>query len=1152
MKKNEDARLPGTRFWQKLVLIMKLTTIIYFACLMQVSATVYSQATKFAFTAENKKVIEVLKEIEDNSNFRFFYQNEQVDVNRRVSVIAKNATVEQILDEIFKGEDISYKVMEDYLILLSPEDKAFKTVRNEITASRQQRSVSGKVTDESGQPLPGVTVVVKGTTQGTISNADGEYSITNIPDDATLLFSFVGMKTQEIVVGNQTRINVKMEVDAIGLDEVVAIGYGTQKKSNLTSSISKITNEALSERPIMSVGEALQGQLAGVRSQSSSGGVPGRDLTIRIRGMNTINGDATPLYVIDGIPRDNMSDINPSDIASIQVLKDAAATSIYGARGGNGVILIETKRGKGKPSVTFDAYFGLSQAEKQLEMMSGPEWIAYNMFRRNLNHLRSGGSLSDPMSEREIGNQIPDSWSTTTEFTDWQDAMLQTGQVQNYQFSASASGDIGDIYFSAGYLDQQGVLIYSYFKRKNVRMNSTINASDRLKFGINLTASQSDRDDADADGGSNGNGKESSLHHALMLTPLMGLDQGTRDWGFPEGIVGRTYPNPVEQQKETLDKHINNRIGSILWGELEIIDNLKFKTQYGYNYDGYTYEFFQPGNVTYANGNITKGNSNSSTTGAWTFQNTLAYDKVLGTHTLNLLIGQSSSKQKYYYIGATANGWPYETIQTLNVASTPTRATTSRTTYTTASFFGRLNYEYLDKYLLSASLRYDGSSRFGPNTKWGYFPSISVGWKINEEAFLKDADWLSLLKIRTAFGTSGNDRIGNYAYMALLGINNTSWDDAVASGVAPNRLANEDLQWEETQTLDFGLDISAFNSRVQLNVDYYRNKTTNLLFSVPVPYSTGFSSYTTNIGSVANRGWEVDLTSNNIRGKINWSTNLNLSRNRNKVLDMGDIDQFTQTSWDAQFITRVGGPVSEFYCYETDGVLLPSDFDSEGNALVATLAGQREGNARYIDQNGDEIINSDDYVAQGSNLPDVIYGLTNRFSYKNFDFSILIQGQYGGEVLFLGARQYDNGQTDTNVFKRWLKFYKEDYTSLYGENPIPIDYATKYGIDFSWDGKTNNPIGSNNNNDDRRIYDSSYLRIKNITLGYNIPKSILMNSIIKGLKCYASLDNIITFDNYPGYTPETNSFGDNTTRQGLDYSTYPLSRKLIFGINIIF
>jgi hypothetical protein len=410
------------------------------------------------------------------------------------------------------------------------------------------------------------------------------------------------------------------------------------------------------------------------------------------------------------------------------------------------------------------------------------------------------------------------------------------------------------------------------------------------------------------------------------------------------------------------------------------------------------------------------------------------------------------------------------------------------------------------------------------------------------------------LKVRAALGNSGNDRIGDYAYMALLGINNTSWGNGVVSGVAPNRIANDDLQWESTQSLNFGVDFSAFKNRIQLNLDYYINTTDNLLFSVPIPYTTGYSSYTTNIGSVENRGWEIDLTTHNIQGKFKWSTNFNFSRNRNEVLDMGDIDLFTLTSWDAQFITQVGGPVSQFYCYRTNGILAPTDFDANGKALVAILPGQEIGNVKYVDQNDDKIINSLDNVPYGNNLPDVIYGMTNRFSWNNFDLSVLIQGQVGGDVLFLGSRQYDNGGANGNQFNRWLRGYKIDYEAIYGagENPIPIEYLEAHGIDFSWDGKTNNPVGVNNNNDDRRIYDATYLRIKNITLGYNLPENLFKNSLINDIRCYVSMDNVKTFDNYPGYTPETNSFGNSNTMMGIDYSTYPLSRRIIFGINIVF
>ncbi len=1146
----------------KFVRTMKLTVIITLAAFMQVSASVYSQTKLLNLKIDNRPIESVLREIENQSEFFFLYNNKQIDVSQKVNINVTDRTIEDVLGTMLKETGIRYLIKNRQVVLYNGNVNSITDAFDKIHFYQQpQKTVSGKVTDSSGIPLPGVTVVVKGTTQGTVTNAEGSYSLAGVPASAILQFSFVGMKTQEIEVAGKPQINVRMQEDAIGIDEVVAIGYGTVKKSDLTSSVAKVTDEAIRDRPIMLLGEAFQGQLSGVRSQSSNGGMPGDELTIRIRGTNTINGDSNPLYVIDGVPRDNMNDINPNDIASIQILKDASATSIYGARGGNGVVLIETKQGKGKPSINFDAYYGLSKTEKKAPVMSGPEWVAWNMFRRNLNYLRAGGSMSDPMSSRAASYQIPDTWETWTNFTDWQDAVLQTAPIQSYQFSASASGDIGNIYFSAGYMDQDGILLNSYYNRKNIRLNSTMNVSDRIKVGINLSGASSDKNGGglDTSTGSNGNGKEAAFHHAVMLSPLMQLDEGTAEWGFPENM-GTTYPNPVEQLNNTTDNTKYTRIATSIWGSYDILDGLVFKTQYSYNYDGYTYEFFQPGNVTYNNGNVSLGNSTATTTGDWTIQNTLSYDKVFGEdHNLSLLIGQSAEEQKYYKIYASASGWPYESIETLNVATTATSATTNRTTYTNASFFGRANYKYIDKYLFSASLRCDGSSRFGSNSKWGYFPSLSLGWKINNEPFLSGTSWISLLKLRAALGTSGNDRIGNYAYMALLGTYNTSWADQVISGVAPSNIANEDLQWETTTSIDLGIDFSVFKNRIQLNLDYYKNKTTDLLFDVPIPYTTGFDSYTTNIGSLENRGWEIDITSHNIKRGFNWSTSLNLSRNRNKVLNMGNITESTSSSWDAYFITKVGGPVSQFYCYETDGVLTSSDFDGNGNALVPILSGQEEGNVRYVDQtdengNTDGVINSEDYVAQGTNQPDFIFGLTNKFSWKNFDLSILMQGQYGGKVLFLGSRHYDNGGSGINIYRRWLRCFKPDYEEIYGdgENPIPSDYIEKHGIDFSWDGKTNNPVGTNNNNDDRRIYDSSYLRIKNITFGYAVPEKLLKNSALGSVRCYVSLDNVKTFDDYPGFTPETNSFGNSTTKMGVDYCTYPLSKRCVFGINITF
>lgn len=1008
--------------------------------------------------------------------------------------------------------------------------------------------VTGTVVDQNGETVIGANIVEKNVTaNGTTTDVNGKFSLNVLPG-ATLVVSYIGYVTQEITVGRRTELQITLQEDLQSLEEVIVIGYGTVKKSNLTSSISKIGDDAITERPITQLSDALAGQLAGVRAQNTSG-LPGEDMQIRIRGLNSINGDNNPLYVIDGMPRDNMNDLNPSDVASIQVLKDASASAIYGARGGNGVVLIETKRGAGKPSIVFDSYYGLQDPEQIPGMMSIDEWRAYNVYYRNESYLRSGGSMKNEMASRPANYQIPNAWfSSDRTGVDWQDAILRTAPIQSYQVSASGSNDMGSIFISGGYFGQEGIILATDYNRFNFRLNASLNLGKRARVGVNLSPSFSTQERGEA------TGKESALHHALMQSPIINLDEGTKEWGFPDGLsAGVVYPNPVEQLKQTTAETKKGRIFTIVWGEVDIWDGLTFRSQYSYNYDTQTYEWFQPANIVYQDyGNTSRGSSDAGKWTGWAIQNTLSYTKTINGHELNALLGQSADMNDTYRIYATATGWPSEDIPTLNVTTTPTRASTEKNRRTSASVFGRLSYAYKDRYLLNMSIRRDGSSRFGTNNKWGLFPAVSGGWKINEEAFLNRIDWLSLLKVRVSWGKAGNDRIGNYDYLARMAIENTAWNNTKQAGMIPGNIENNNLQWESTVTTNLGFDISAFKNRIQFNFDYYINTSDNLLFNVPIPSTIGFDSYRTNLGKVENRGWEIDITSHNLDGVFKWSTLLNLSRNRNKVLDMGDITQFTETSWDGQFITKVGGPISQFYVYRTDGLLTEADFDSEGKALVPIFSGQEPYTVKYIDQDGDKVINANDLKPWGNNLPDLMYGMTNRFSYKGLELSVLLQGQIGGDIMFLGQRQLDAGSTGINTFKRWLHSYKPDYEARYGagENPIPAEL----GIDMSWDGKTPYIFGSNRwqNNDDRRIYDATFLKIKNITLAWNLPRKVLKNIFAKNARVYVSVDNLKNFNNYPGATPESNSEGNATTRQGVDYITYPVSRRYVLGLNINF
>jgi TonB-linked SusC/RagA family outer membrane protein len=1132
---------------QSLMTKTRKVTFFMLFCLMAMMYATSAQAQKVTLPGQTKTVQEVMSEIEQQTGYKFFYNNTKIDLSRHVTIKAKKSELSNVLNQLFAGTSVDYKVM-DKNIVLTVETAPKQQSQSETNAPK--RKVTGRITDAKGEPIIGASVKERGTSNGAVTDIDGNFTL-NISGNANLEVSYIGFATQNIPVKNNSTLNITMKEDQRSLDEVIVVGYGSVKKSNLTSSVSKITDEALKDRPVSNVTEAIQGQLAGVSAQATGGGIPGEELTIRIRGVNTINGNSSPLYVIDGVPRDNMSDINPSDISSMQILKDASATSIYGSRGANGVVLIETKKGAGKPTVTFEAYYGLQTAEKKLDLMSGEEWVAYNMWYRNASYLRSGGSMSDPMSSRPIAYRIPSWWSTFTDFTDWQSEVLRTAPIQSYETSASASGDMGNIYMSLGYLDQNGIVKYTGYHRYNMRVNGTLNIMKNLKIGANFSYSNSAQNAAATNLGDR-NGKDGPLHHALMMSPLIspGMTVRTAANGYAgtpastesSADYGAWWIDPLAQMQQTLDKTRNDRVQTSVWGEWNILPSLTYKIQFSNNYDGIGYEYFQPASVNRSSYK-SAGSSYTTRTNDWVLQNTLTFDQQFGQHHLNVLLGQSAEKQRYYIANLEASGWPYESVTTLNMASTPVTATTQRTTYANASFFGRASYDYMEKYLLTASVRRDGSSRFGNNTKWGTFPSFSAGWKINEENFMKNVNWINLLKLRVSYGTSGNDRIGDYAYVAQLGTYYSAYGENKQGGAAASNIANQDLKWEQTGSLDFGFDFSAFHNRLQFNFDYYSNTTKNLLFNLPIPYTTGFESTLTNIGKIRNQGWEVDVTSHNLDGLFKWTSSLNLSHNSNKVLEMGGgtTQIITALHGSYQFITKVGGPVSQFYDYEYQGYLTAADITNG----VPIAAGEEEGNSKIKDQNGDGKITDADRVPCGTNLPDLTWGLTNRFAYKNFELSVLLQGQFGGKIMFVGSRHIDCGYGDRTSYARWVRCYKTDLL----KEAIPTEYCEAHGIDMSWDGETQNQF---NWAPQDNIYKATYMRIKNITLSYTFPKSLLSKTRLSAVKIYGSIDNVYTFSDYPGYTPETSTYGNGTTQLGVDYSTYPLSRRYTLGVNVTF
>ena len=1035
-----------------------------------------------------------------------------------------------------------------------------------------QVKVTGVVTDPSGEAIIGANIVEKGVPgNGTISDIDGNFTLNVKSNKAKVTISFIGYKDKTVALNGSTNLKVTLEEDSQSLDEVVVVGYGSVKKSNLTTSVSKMTSEAIEGRPVTNLSDALSGQLAGVQTQTSSG-IPGEEMQITVRGVSSINGSSNPLIVVDGVITENMSNVNPSDVASIQVLKDAAATSIYGARGSAGVILIETKQAqKGAPVVKWESYLGFQNAVGLPEMMSPKEWMAYNLYLKNAMWLQKDGNntLDTPNKDRPSGDRVNPDWllnpnSDTADWTlrsdipqtDWIDAILQTAFTHSHQVSVSSKGDKYSIYASAGYLNQEGIVKHTGYERFNFRINASMNINKHIKAGVNFAPTISSQDRGESEG------KDKVIMTALTMIPTIGINEGTRSLGFSK--FRKDDVNPYERLRQVTDSRNIKNFDVASWVEANIIKGLTFKSMFNYNSENRINEYFLPLDVQKMSVKSATASSKVISGSRTGWQNTLSYDFTLWKkHQMNVLLGQSIENRSIYTADMKATDFPLDNVPTLNQGATPSQASTLKNIVRTASLFGRLSYNYDDKYLVSASMRRDGSSRFGPSNRWATFPSVSAGWKINSEEFMKDVEFISLLKLRASWGMSGNDRIGYSDYVSTFTTGNVAYGNTSQIAIYPTNYANSDLKWETTKAFDFGFDLSLFKNRIQLNVDYYINKTDDLLYSTKLPAATGFSTVKTNLASIENKGWEIDLTTVNVHTKaFKWSSSLNLATNKNKVLDMGGNDNVITEAYDARFITKVGGPISQFYVYRTDGLLTNDDFElgpdgkyDKSRPRVPVLTNQIPGNVKYVDIDGNGEINSDDMVPYGSNDPDLTYGFTNRFSYKNLELSVFLRGQIGGKVLYLAGRSLDTGRGNYNGLKRWLHAYKEEYA---GGNPIP----TSLGVDMSWDGKTPLPYGLGNNSPlnkdgqmhmtDMAIYNASFLRIQNISLTYKLPKKWLRKSHIQAAKVYVTAENLYTFTDYIG-NPDVNSYSpDNPMVRGADYTTYPQSRKYIFGVNLTF
>ncbi|GAC1313709.1 MAG: TonB-dependent receptor [Mucilaginibacter sp.] len=980
---------------------------------------------------------------------------------------------------------------------------------NGIRQGRQIVQISGKVADSKGIPLPGVSVSEKGTANGVVTDANGNFKLNVASRSAVLVVRFVGYITQDLAVGSQTTFSIVLAEDVKSLNEVVVVGYGTQKKRDLTGVITSVNSKDIGSQPVPDAGQAIEGKAAGVQVITS--GAPGANSSIQIRGLGSIN-DSSPLLVIDGVPTPGginyLNTINPNDIATIDVLKDASSAAIYGSQGANGVILVTTKKGTaGQNHLNVDVFAGIQSVAKKLNLLNASQFALLNNEELTNTSRATNAAYATPTS---LGAG-----------TNWLNAILRNAPIQSYSLSYSGGTSKSDFYVSGGVLDQQGVVIDSKYRRYNVQFNSNQHLFSWLKTGNTLAMSHDEKP--------SGGGTVSGALASNPVLPVYNAD------GSYSGPVGQSQwygsqTNPVGLYN-LVQNNTNgyNIIGSV-YGEATIIPGLTFRTTPGLTATFYDTRTWAPENNLQPSPQTQSylGESfNKSITYNW--DNYLTYDAYFGRdHHLTVLAGTSAEANTYNNMNGNISGFASDLTQQLNNGTVQPNIGGTSNQWSLFSLMGRVNYSYKDRYLLTATVRRDGSSRFGENKKYGIFPSASLAWRVSEEPFFKNNGFFDDLKIRAGYGTTGNQNgIGNYSFASGL----TSAVYVFNGNTVPIELAqsaaNPNLSWETIQSTNIGIDATFLHQRINLTVDGYIKNTTGMLVPYTLPISTGYTvSPPINAGKVQNKGIEVTINSRNLVGAFTWNSNFNISINRNKILSLDQNAQlFPQGSSIGLngylAINKVGNPINSFYGYVTQG-LFQTAYDVMAHA---TQTGAAPGDIRFKDLNNDGVINDKDRTIIGNPNPKFIYALNNTFAYKGVDLSVVLQGTYGNDIfnannLLLTAMSGANNQVNT-VLGRW----EGQGTS----NTVP---RAVFG----------DPNG-NSQNSDRYIEDGSYLRIRNVTLGYTLPKALAQRIKFSSIRVYVAGQNLYTFTKYTGVDPEVGL-------TGIDNNVYPVVRTISFGLNL--
>ena len=1095
--------------------IMRISTFLLMVCVFcSYAGNAHSQNAKVSIRMNNVKLDKILNEIENQTDYLFIYNN-QVDINKITSVKVKNEAVAQVLDRILSGTGINYELEGTHIILTTEAIK-------DLHAQQQAKTVTGTVTDVSGEPIIGANIRIKGTTTGTITDIDGNFSIKAEPQ-SVIEVSYIGYLTQETVINNQKSIRFLLKEDTKTLDEVVVIGYGVQKKADLTGSVANINTEKLNTQSNANIGQALQGKIAGV-DIVSQGGAPGSGTRIMVRGIGTLN-NASPLYIVDGMYMNSIDHINPNDIASIDVLKDASSAAIYGSRAANGVIIVTTKEGsntEGKPIIDLSVNLGISTASKFLDMLDAKGWAEVTTIARQ--------AIGKPALDMatDLANK-PDN--------DWQDIMFRPALMQNYNLSVKGGGKYSTYYTGLGYFNQDGIVKGTNYQRYNIQSKNDYKRGI-FSAGTNLIISFS---------------HDKPLHQELrggmigtilQSVPTLEKYDDTREGGY-----GGTYgdvvniPHPLAIIDDNImDRYNENvKIFANLYAQIELFKGLKYKLNLTPDFSFERYKnYLNKYDFGLATNSITQLTERQRRRRNILVENLLTFDRTFGEHKISALAGYTYQDSRFRHIQAYGEGLP-QGLEEIDAATTNRSNEGNSWRSVLTSILGRVFYSYQNKYLFTATIRRDGSSKFGKNNRYGYFPSFSLGWNVAEEKFMENVHWLDQLKLRGGYGVLGNQEIDNYQYSSTIttGINYPDGNGGLLQGAFPKNFANPDIKWEETAMTNVGIDFMAFNNRLSLTADYYVKNTKDILLTVPIPISSGGANDPIrNAGKIRNNGFEFNLGwMDQPNPDISYGINLIGSFNKNKVIAMGSESGSIKGGSTNQNITtsetKAGYPIGGYWLIPTAGY-----FNSQEEVDAYAKDGKKiqpaaePGDIKFVDANNDGVINDDDRVFQGSPFPDFTFALNGNMRYKNFDLSIGLQGVLGNKIYNATRQTLEDVTKGSNFLASCLDYWTPENKNA--SHPR-----------LTWDDPNRNTRADS----DRYLEHGSYLRLRSVQLGYTFPQTWFKGAI-QHARVYINAENLFTITSYSGYSPDVNA--DNANYRGFDNFIYPTNRTFMLGLNVTF